>query len=241
MNTTTKTSPVKNRSETTPGILARFVQVAILLIVQAVILFLASGQLAWVWAWVFLGICFLSTSINSAFLMRTSPETVAERGQAQSSKDWDKIISGLWSLFQFLLIPLIAALDVRFGWTQNYSLSWHIVGALAFTAGLSLFGWALITNTFFSTVVRIQSERGQMVCKGGPYRFVRHPGYVGAIFQSLGMALLLGSWWALVPASVAAILMIARTSLEDRTLQAELPGYQDFVKEVRYRLVPGIW
>lgn len=99
----------------------------------------------------------------------------------------------------------------------------------------------MTANTYFSTAVRIQSDRGQTVCSTGPYRFVRHPGYVGFVLQSISVPFLLGSLWALIPGIVATVLMIIRTSLEDRTLQAELPGYQDYVHKVRYRLVPGIW
>jgi len=99
----------------------------------------------------------------------------------------------------------------------------------------------MITNVYFSTVVRIQSDRGHTVCRSGPYRFVRHPGYAGAILQSLGIPFLLGTFWALIPGLIAAALMVIRTALEDRLLQAELPGYLDFVRDVRYRLMPGVW
>jgi len=99
----------------------------------------------------------------------------------------------------------------------------------------------MIANAYFSTAVRIQSDRGHTVCSTGPYRFVRHPGYVGYILQALGVPILLGSLWALIPGITAAVCMIMRTSLEDRMLQAELPGYQDYIQKVRYRLVPGIW
>ena len=223
------------------GIAARLGQIVIGFIFEAVVLFLAAGTLNWVWAWVFLGIYLISVSINSAFMMRTSPETIAERGRPGEMKDWDKVVSGLWSVAQFLLLPAVAGLDVRFGWTQGLSTAWHITGIVVFAAGLGLFGWAMITNAFFSTAVRIQSERGQTVCRSGPYRFVRHPGYVGTILQSLGIPFLLGSWWALIACITAAALIILRTAFEDRTLLAELPGYQDFAKEIRYRLVPGVW
>ena len=108
-------------------------------------------------------------------------------------------------------------------------------------AGLALSGWAMIVNAYFSTVVRIQRERGHTVCRTGPYRFVRHPGYVGFMLQSLGIPLLLGSWWALLPGFAAIAVMIIRTAFEDRMLQAELPGYQEYVRDVHYRLLPGIW
>jgi protein-S-isoprenylcysteine O-methyltransferase Ste14 len=233
--------PTEDHQNVVAGIVTRFGQIAILLIVQAAILFLAAGRLNWTWAWVFLGIYLVSVSINSAFMTRTSPETIAERGQAKETKDWDKIVGGLWSLAQFLVLPLVVGLDMRFGWTRELGAAWHVAGAVVFAVGLGLFGWAMITNAYFSTAVRIQSDRGQTVCRNGPYRFVRHPGYAGTLVQSLGIPFLLGSLWALIPGITAAALMIIRTSLEDRMLQAELPGYRDFVQEVHYRLIPGIW
>jgi len=130
---------------------------------------------------------------------------------------------------------------VRFGWARDLSIAWHVAGAVVLVAGLGLSAWAMIANAYFSTAVRIQSDRGHTVCSTGPYRFVRHPGYVGFILQALGVPILLGSLWALISGITATVLMIIRTSLEDRMLQAELPGYQDYVQKVRYRLVHGIW
>ncbi|MGZ6315708.1 MAG: methyltransferase family protein [Anaerolineales bacterium] len=240
MTTTSHTSPSSNR-QTLTGMLARAAQIGSVLVIQAAILLIASGHFDWAWAWVFLGIYLVSIAVNSAFMLHNNPDTVAERGRASLTRDWDKTIAGWWSLMQFLLVPLVAALDLRFAWTLNIGIAWHAVGAVLFAAGLGLFGWAMITNSYFSTAVRIQSERGQTVCRTGPYAFVRHPGYTGTLLQSIGMPLLLGSWWALIPGLLAAGLMTARTMLEDRALQAELPGYADFVQDVHYRLIPGIW
>jgi protein-S-isoprenylcysteine O-methyltransferase Ste14 len=240
MNTKSEVPPTENHPNVAAGIVMRFLQITIGLVLQAVILFLAVGRLNWKWAWIFLGIYLVSISINSAFMLRTSPETIVERSRPGKMKDWDKVVSGLWSLAQLALL-LVAGLDVRFGWTGELGDMGHIAGAVVFAVGLGLFGWAMITNAYFSTVVRIQTDRGQAVCRTGPYRFVRHPGYAGAILQSLGIPFLLGSSWALIPGITAVALMIIRTSFEDHMLQAELPGYQDFAQEVRYRLVPGIW
>ena len=107
--------------------------------------------------------------------------------------------------------------------------------------GYALFVWALASNTYFSQIVRIQSERGHAVVTGGPYRFIRHPGYIGAIVFELAVPIVLASWWALAISILGAFLLILRTVLEDRTLQAELPGYTEYVHRVRYRLVPGVW
>lgn len=241
MNTTPEVSPTENHPNIAAGIAARVLQIVIGFGLIAAVLFLAAGRLNWLWAWVLLGIYLVSVLINSAFMFHTSPETIAERGRTREMRGWDKVVGGLWGIAQWLLLPLIAGLDVRFGWTRELSTPWHVVGAVVFAAGLGLFGWAMITNAYFSTVVRIQTDRGQTVCSSGPYRSVRHPGYVGTILQALGLPFLLGSLWAMIPGITAVGFMIIRTALEDRTLQAELPGYREFVQEVRYRLIPGIW
>ncbi len=207
----------------------------------AAILFLGAGRLNWLWAWVYLGICLVSVLINASIMLRTSVETIAERGQPQETKGWDKVVGSLWGAAIYFVLPLVAGLDVRFDWSRDLNIAWHIAGAVLFVVGLGFSAWAMIANAYFSTAVRIQSDRGHTVCSTGPYRFVRHPGYVGFILQSVSVPFLLGSWWALVPGIIAMVLMIIRTSLEDAMLQAELPGYQDYVRKVPCRLIPGIW
>ncbi len=241
MNTKSEMPTTENRPSAAAGIAARVGTVAFFLILQAVILLLAAGRLTWTWAWVYLGICLVSVSINGTIMLRTSPETIAERGRPQATQDWDKVIGGLWALILYLVLPLVAGLDVRFGWSGELSVGWNLAGAVVLAAGLGLGAWAMIANAYFSTAVRIQSDRGQTVCRSGPYGFVRHPGYVGFVLQSLGTSLLLGSWWALIPGLTAAALMVIRTAFEDRMLQAELPGYRDYALQVPYRLVPGVW
>jgi protein-S-isoprenylcysteine O-methyltransferase Ste14 len=231
----------KNTPGVVKGVINRFLQVAVVFIIQAVILFLAAGRLNWIWAWIFLGAGVIQVLITGLFLSRNNLETVAERGRPKETKDWDKTISGLYALFQYLAIPLVAGLDARLGWTGNINIAWSVTGLVIYATGGALGSWAMITNAYFSTAVRIQTDRGHTVCRTGPYRLVRHPGYVGFISQSFGAALLLGSVWTLIPAIIAAALMTIRTSLEDKMLRAELPGYSDYVKDVRYRLVPGIW
>jgi protein-S-isoprenylcysteine O-methyltransferase Ste14 len=241
MNTKSEIPPTENHPNVAAGILKRVGTVAIFLVLIAVILFLAAGRLNWTWAWVYLGICLVSVLITGPITLRTSPETIAERGELKMTKKWDKVVSGLYALAMYFALPLVAGLDVGFGWARDLSVAWHVAGAVVLAVGLELSAWAMIANAYFSTAVRIQSDRGHTVCSTGPYRFVRHPGYVGFNLQALGVPILLGSLWALIPGITAAVLMIIRTSLEDRTLQAELPGYREYVQEVRYRLVPGIW
>lgn len=223
------------------GVRKRFMQVFITLAIQAAILFLAAGRLDWVWAWIYIGIYLVGVAINAAFMLRYSPETIAERGEPRGMKDWDRIVGGLWAMLDFVFMLLVAGLDARFGWTRQVALALHITGAVAFALGSALFSWAMISNAYFSTVVRIQEERGHAVYTTGPYRFVRHPGYVGAIIQSFALPLIFGSFWALIPGVLAALLMVVRTALEDGTLQEELEGYKDYARRVRYRLLRGVW
>ena len=110
---------------------------------------------------------------------------------------------------------------------------------LALACGLVF--WVTAANTYLSRLVRIQEDRGHQVVTTGPYRFVRHPMYAGLVVLIPCLPLFLGSWWALVPAGLIAILFVIRTALEDRTLRAELPGYAEYAQHVRYRLLPGIW
>jgi protein-S-isoprenylcysteine O-methyltransferase Ste14 len=241
MKNPTETSPVKNSSSLAAGIVSRFAAIAVSFGVELAILFLAAGRTDWIWPWVWVGISLVVVLVNGSFLLRTSPETAAERGRPKEVKRWDAIVSGLWGVAIYLALPLVAGLDARWGWTRGLGVAWNVAGAVVYAAGLVLFGWAMITNAYFSTAARIQTDRGQTVCRSGPYRFVRHPGYSGTILQALGTALLFGSLWALLPAVAAWICMIVRTILEDRMLQNELAGYKDFVRDIPYRLVPGIW
>ena len=116
-----------------------------------------------------------------------------------------------------------------------------MVGFIFIALGYAFAAWALAENRFFSGVVRIQTDRGHVVCDSGPYRFVRHPGYAGNILALFGIVLALGSVWTLIPAAAASIIAVIRTALEDRTLQEELPGYRDYTRRVRYRLIPWIY
>jgi protein-S-isoprenylcysteine O-methyltransferase Ste14 len=117
----------------------------------------------------------------------------------------------------------------------------HLAGLVFNLIGYGLFLWAMVSNAFFSEGVRVQEERGHRVATGGPYQYVRHPGYAGAILAGLATPFLLGSLWGLILATVSATLYVIRTGLEDRTLIEELPGYGEYASQTRHRLVPGVW
>lgn len=229
------------RSDTRAGILKRAVQIGSQLLIMVGVLFISSGRLDWWMAWVYLAIFAIGVTINAAFLMRISPELIAERARlGRNARGWDKVLSTLWGIMSLIAL-LIAGLNVRLGWPPQIPPELQLVAVVFVALGFALSSWAMISNPFFAGPVRIQEERGHTTVSAGPYRFVRHPGYAGWMLSGIALALMLGSLWALIPAVLAAIALVVRTALEDRTLREELNGYSDYAQRVRYRLVLGIW
>lgn len=205
------------------------------------LLFLPAGSIGWRPGWIFVGVVVLAFGISAAILARVNPAIYRARSRFQpGTKDWDKALLAIILPAMVAVLP-VASLDAgRFHWSSVPD--WTVVlGYGLMLAGIAATGWAQAVNPFFEPGVRIQSERHQRVIDTGPYRFVRHPGYIAAIMLFFGMALALGSLWALVPAAIASAVLALRTSWEDRLLRAELPGYADYARRVRYRLIPGIW
>ena len=227
----------------TSGILKRAVQLGIQFLVLASILFLSSGRLDWWFAWVYLGIFALGVGVNSFVLLRINPELIAERARqfTPETKKWDRILATLWGLMSAVVSLMVAGLDLRFGWSPQIPLTVQLIAMLFHMFGSAFASWAIVSNAFFSGTVRIQTDRGHAVASAGPYRLVRHPGYAGWMISNVAVVIMLGSLWALVPAVIAVVALVVRTALEDRTLREELPGYQDYVRKVHHRLVPGIW
>jgi protein-S-isoprenylcysteine O-methyltransferase Ste14 len=238
MNADSPVGPPKGASKTSGAVLRRMLQVVITYLVLAAILFFSSGSLTWIWAWAYLGVGLGILVINAVIL---PAELIAERGKpGENVKPWDRLLATLTGL-PTLGVPIVAGLDERFAWSPQLAPVLHLTGLALFALGQGLFSWAMASNKYFSTAVRIQMDRGQTVATSGPYRYVRHPGYVGFAVSYLGTSLVLGSLWAIIPTGLIACLLVVRTALEDRTLQDELPGYRDYARRVRYRLVPGIW
>ena len=238
MNANTPVGQPKSGSKRSGAVLRRMLQVVLSYLVQAAILFTTSGSLDWIWAWAYLGLGFGILVINAIIL---PAELIAERGKpGENVKGWDRLLTTLTGL-PTLAVPIVAGLDERFGWSSQLAPVIHLAGLAFYALGQGLFSWAMASNRYFSTAVRIQMDRGHTVATGGPYRYVRHPGYAGFAVSFLGTPLALGSLWALIPAGLTACLLVVRTALEDRTLQEELPSYSDYARRVRYRLLPGIW
>lgn len=221
----------------------RTVVLALFFVVIPFLPLLISRQWDWWEAWVYAIISILGIVISRVLAVRRHPDLLAERArylQHEDAKSWDKLLSPLVA-FGGGLIPLVAGLDALFDGSPTFSLPIKILALFIILAGYALGSYALIENRFFSGMVRIQTDRDHQIVSSGPYRWMRHPGYAGALLTYLATPIFLDSRWAFLPAIFITIVLIIRTSLEDKTLQDELEGYRDYAMQVRYRLLPGVW
>jgi len=200
----------------------------------------AAGTLAWPMAWAVLGIYSLLKALAVAFL---DPKLIQERVAPGPGVDrGDVVIATLGVLALYPVTFVVAGLDaVRFGPYLPMASFVQVAGILVYLFGYGFAYWAVFSNPFFATFVRIQKDRGHTVVSSGPYALVRHPGYAGVLLAHLALPFALESIWALIPTALAAAFFVARTLREDRTLQKGLSGYREYQERVRWRLVPGVW
>jgi protein-S-isoprenylcysteine O-methyltransferase Ste14 len=209
--------------------------------VMAVALFWSAGRLDWWPAWASVAVMAAWTVATAAVIFRSNPDLLAERlGPRRGAKRWDIAVLSVVGLLQ-LARYVVAGLDERYGWSGDLPFAAQVTALAVCVLGYALVVWATASNIFFSQIVRIQSERGHTVAMGGPYRYLRHPAYLGAILYELAVPVLLDSWWALSVSGLNAILLVLRTALEDRMLRNELTGYAEYAHNVRYRLLPSVW
>ena len=223
-------------------ILARYaIRETMGIVVMGVALFWPAGTINWWQAWGALVIMALWSAGTAVAILQRNPELLADRlGPRKGAKSWDLAIMSLLGGIQ-LARYIVAGLDHRYGWSGEFPLTAQMAALAAGSLGYALMVWSTAVNAFFSQIVRIQTEKGHRVVTSGPYNYLRHPGYFGALVFELTVAILLGSWWAFGISLINAALLLVRTSLEDRTLQNELAGYSDYAKKVRYRLIPRVW
>ncbi|WP_417684812.1 methyltransferase family protein [Roseibium sp.] len=208
------------------------------------VLLVCGGDLGWWQAWVFSILIVVAGLGGRIWAEGRHPGLMAERTKVAKSPDvkaWDRVLAPLMAVTLSYPLVVVAGLDHRFGWSPSFSVWLQVAGLCLIALGYGFATWAFAENRFFSTMMRIQTDRGHVVCDTGPYRIVRHPGYAGNLLALPGLVLALESSWTLIPAGVALLVAVVRTELEDRTLQEELPGYRSYADAVRYRLFPGIY
>ena len=216
-------------------------RLVILLTILASLLFIPAGRIDWVEAWIFIGVYGFFLMLYGVWGLWKDPSQFKERSQvAPNTKSWDLIILAIYTAFLIVLFIVIGLDAGRSRWSHVPILVEGLGWLGQVLAGAIIF-WAVVTNTYLSRVARIQEDRGQEVIVTGPYRYIRHPMYIGIIILFLSIPIALGSWWGLIPGISIAILFVIRTAKEDKMLHNELMGYKNYANRVRYRILPGIW
>ncbi|MBN1147808.1 MAG: isoprenylcysteine carboxylmethyltransferase family protein [Anaerolineales bacterium] len=228
-------------AQTRRGVIRWLARESMGIFMVAVTLFWPAGTLNWAWGWALVLIYAVWTIANGLILYSRSPDLLAERATRRAGgKKWDVAILSVVGLLT-IAKHVLAGLDFRYAWSVGIPSAVQAVALVLAALGYALGTWSMAVNAFFSLVVRIQDDRGHIVVSSGPYRYLRHPGYLGTIVFELVTPLMLGSWWALIPGGLGALLFVVRTALEDHDLLVELAGYDEYTHKVRFRLLPGIW
>ena len=218
---------------------AAAVETVVFFLLAAIALFASAQRLDWPMAWAFL---LVNAAISGIGFLMLAPEVIRERSRLLSgARGEDVVLSGVMSIFLFPATWIVCGLDARHGWSPSIPPAVQCATLALFAIGYGVGLWAARANPFFSTVVRIQTERGHHVIDSGPYALVRHPGYAGGLIAHLALPIALGSLWGLVPAALGGALMILRALYEEQTLADELPGYRDYMQRVPWRLIPRVW
>ena len=211
-------------------------------IAMAAFFFLAAGRLDILRAWLFFSINLIGAIVGAVILWKLAPGLANQRGSVkEGTKMWDKFFLATFVPISLILVPVVAGLDVgRFQWSK-LGIPYAILGIVLELMSFILWHWAMVTNEHFEASVRIQEDRNHRVITNGPYRFIRHPGYLSLILGGFSGSFVIGSAYSLIPAAIAIVAVIIRTYIEDRTLQNELAGYSEYVKRTKYRLFHGVW
>ena len=237
-----KINLTKNNKELRRSMIKAVLLMPMLVITMAIIFFAAAGRYDIPRAWLFFGSMLVYFFVSIIILYEFNPQLIVERlKRKKDAKNWDKILMRVTNLFGVYIPVAIAGLDIgRFRWSY-LSIHFIIPGFVLWILSNFITTWAMAVNPHFEPTVRIQKDRDHQVITTGPYRIMRHPGYLGGILFYIASPFIIGSAYALIPGAIAVILITIRTALEDKTLLKELNGYSEYAEKVKYRLIPGIW
>ena len=205
------------------------------------VLFISAGHINYWQGWLYVSMNLFMT-LMTVLASMGNIELINERLKpGEGTKKWDKFLLGISALI-YLIMLIVSGLDSgRFHWSPDLHRGLYIIAIILTLSGHSFFLIAKRQNKFFSSVVRIQTERGHTVCDTGLYKIIRHPGYFGMLISTLGFPFLLGSLWSIIPVILSISLLVIRTYLEDKTLVIELTGYKEYSKKTQYKLIPKVW
>ena len=216
---------------------------SVMLALQMIIFYISAGNIAGLRPLAFFGASFMHYALSTAVQYKLNPELLVQRlkRKREGSKLWDEILMRASNLTVLIAVPAMAGLDIgRFHWS-GLDIQFAVLGFVFFGVSTILINWAMAVNPHFEPTVRIQKDRGHKVISRGPYKIVRHPGYLAGILYTFSIPLIMGSVFTFIPVGIYVILFIIRTSLEDRTLREELDGYSEYARQVKHKLLPGIW
>lgn len=205
------------------------------------VIFISAGRINYWQGLLYVAVGMVMVVLNYTIL-RPDAKLLEERSSpGEDSKKWDKNIL-LLSFVITIAMYITAGLDSgRYNWSPEFPWIYYLLGIILTATGQLLFLIAQKQNKFFSSVVRIQKDRGHEVYKSGLYKIVRHPAYLGSFIQSLGFPLIFGSLWSAIPVFISVVILLIRTKLEDETLMKELNGYVEYSQKTRYKIIPFIW
>lgn len=205
------------------------------------VLFLPAGTILWPEAWLFIFVMLTYAAVATTWGRKNSPRVIEERAKFKiPKKGWDKAVMALMTTAIFALFIIAGYDSVNLG-LSKMPLPLKVLGFVGLALGLNLNLLVIKENAYLSRIVEVQKKEGHKVVTTGPYSAVRHPMYAASIIIFLSSAFALGSFYALLPGAITAIALITRTELEDRALKKELPGYKEYSKNVKWKLVPGLW
>ena len=212
------------------------------IIITGLVFFLASGEIKDLRFWIYIGVYITGGLTTGILLLRKSPKLLNDRGKMQEgTKQIDKYIILTYFLFAIIVTPLFAGIDKRFSLSDEMPFYYLYVAIILYIISVIFSIWPMLHNPFFEGTVRIQKDKNHNVINTGPYKIVRHPGYLGMLSGSISLPLAMGSVLAFIPLLIMILLIFTRTYYEDTTLQKELNGYSEYCKDVKYRLLPFIW
>lgn len=212
------------------------------IIVTGLVFFLTSGEINNIRVWIYIGVYAIGGLIVGVILINKSPGLLNSRGKMQEgTKQFDKYVILTYFFFAIVITPFVAGIDRRFNLVEVLPFFWLYIGIVLYIFSTIFSTWPMLHNPFFESTVRIQEEKNQNVINSGPYKIVRHPGYLGMLLGSISLPLALGSVLAFIPLFIMIVLIFIRTYYEDKILQKELAGYSEYCKEVKYRLIPFLW
>jgi protein-S-isoprenylcysteine O-methyltransferase Ste14 len=210
-------------------------------LLYASLVFLGAGKIVYWQGLLYVVLAMIGTTVSHMLVPAGSAITADRAREARAGKVWDRQLLGMMFLVTAVTFVTAGIDSGRFRWTGDVPVPVTVTGAALMLFGQVLFAMAKRENAFFSSTVRVQTERRHHVCDSGPYRVVRHPGYLGMVTSLLAFPLVMNSYWAFIPAVMGAALLVARTILEDHMLVEELPGYEAYARRTRWRLIPWLF